>query len=86
MAKDTSYNAEGAPKEGEVYRHYKGDFYRVLFLAVHNDPDELCVIYEPVVKTDHGFDKYSRLLKSWNEEVEWNGEMVKRFTFIKDEI
>lgn len=81
MSKNTEYIVpDDAPKEDETYKHYKGDLYKVIFLTGHNDPDELCVVYEPVVKSDHGFEKYSRLLSSWNEVVDWNGERVKRFT------
>lgn len=70
-----------APKAGEVYRHYKGDEYEVIFLAEHNDPDELCVVYKANYENpDHSY--FTRLLKSWNEEVEWEGEKIKRFTKI----
>ena len=80
MAKDTEYVVpENAPKAGEIYRHYKGDLYKVVFLTAHNDPDELCVVYEAVYDNPM-FPKYSRLLSSWNQEVEWNGKIVKRFT------
>jgi hypothetical protein len=70
---------EDAPKSGEIYKHYKGDLYEVVFLAEHNDPDELCVIYKAYYKNPD-FPYFSRLLKSWQEDVEWNGEKVKRFT------
>ena len=79
MSKETIYTIpENAPKEGEVYEHYKGDLYRVLYLTAHNDPDELCVIYEAMYDNP-AFPKYSRLLRSWLEEIEWQGEKVKRF-------
>lgn len=69
---------ENVPRTGEVYRHYKGDLYEVVFLAEHNDPDELCVVYK--AKYDNpDFPYFTRLLKSWNEEVEWEGSKIKRF-------
>jgi len=67
------------PKTGEVYRHYKGDLYEVVFLAQHSDPDELCVIYKAKYE-NAAFPFFSRMLKSWEEEVEWEGKKVKRFT------
>jgi hypothetical protein len=70
---------ENVPQKGEIFKHYKGDLYKVLFLAEHNDPDELCVIYEAFYPNPD-FPYFSRLLRSWNEDVEWNGEKVKRFT------
>lgn len=30
---------------GQMYQHFKGDFYRVLFVAVHSETAELLVIY-----------------------------------------
>jgi hypothetical protein len=84
MAKNTEYTIpENAPKADEVYRHYKGDLYRVIFLTGHNDPDELCVVYEPVQAGEHGFERYSRLLSSWQQEVEWNGGKVVRFSKVE---
>lgn len=79
MSKETGYTIpDDAPKAGEIYKHYKGDLYRVIFLTAHNDPDELCVVYEAVYENPM-FSRYSRLLSSWNSVVEWNGEKVKRF-------
>jgi hypothetical protein len=72
---------ENAPKAGEIYKHYKGDLYSVLFLAEHNDPDELCVVYEAVYPNPD-FPYFTRLLKSWEEVVDYKGEEVKRFTKI----
>jgi hypothetical protein len=80
MSKETEYKmTENVPKAGEVHRHYKGDLYKVVLLAGHNDPDELCVVYEAVYDNS-AFPHYSRLLSSWRETVEWQGESVKRFT------
>jgi len=70
---------ENAPKTGEIYKHYKGDLYEVVLLAEHNDPDEICVVYKAHYE-NADFPYFSRLLKSWEEEVVWNGEKVKRFT------
>jgi hypothetical protein len=69
------------PKTGEVYKHYKGEMYEVVFLAQHSDPDELCVIYKAKYENPD-FPFFSRLLKSWEEEVEWKGKKVKRFTMV----
>jgi hypothetical protein len=74
---------ENAPKAGEVYRHYKGDLYEVVFLAEHNDPDELCVVYKAKYADKNSvpdFPYFTRLLKNWNEEVVYNDIIMKRFT------
>lgn len=72
---------ENLPKPGEVYRHYKGDLYKVILIAEHNDPDELSVVYEAAYDNPD-FPYFSRLLKSWQEIVEWEGKKVERFTKI----
>lgn len=72
---------ENCPKAGEIYRHYKGDLYEVVFLAEHSDPYGLCVNYK-VKYENPDFSYFSRLLKSWEEMVEWNGQKLKRFTKI----
>lgn len=84
MARDTGYVIpDNAPKAGEIYRHYKGDLYRVVFLTAHNDPDELCVVYEADYKNPM-FPRYSRLLSGWSGKVEWQGQIVKRFTKVEE--
>jgi hypothetical protein len=35
---------DDAPKSGEVYRHYKGDLYRVVLLAEHSNDEEWMVV------------------------------------------
>ena len=73
---------ENIPKPGEIYKHYKGDLYEVVLIAEHNDPDELCVIYKPKYENPD-FPYFSRLLKSWEEVVEWESKKVNRFTLQK---
>lgn len=70
---------ENIPKAGEVYRHYKGGLYEVVTVAMHSDPDEFCVVYK-AKNINPTFPFFTRLLRSWNEEVECKGEKVKRFT------
>lgn len=70
-----------APKEGEAYRHYKGDSYRVLLLALHSNDQEWMVVYEPLYENpDAPF--FTRPLREWHEVVEWEGKNLKRFTLV----
>ncbi len=72
---------EWAPKKGEVYRHYKGDKYRVTGLALHSNDDIWMVLYEPMYEhADIQF--FTRPLKEWREVVEWEGKKVERFVKI----
>ena len=38
---------------GQVYRHYKGGIYRVLFEALHTETEEVLVIYEHLWPHEH---------------------------------
>lgn len=33
---------------GEIYRHYKGNRYKILSLAVHTETNEEMVVYSPI--------------------------------------
>ncbi len=73
--------SDDAPKEGEVYRHYKGDQYQVRLLVLHSNDDEWMVVYEPLYDNpDAPF--FTRPLREWYEPVEWQGKTVERFTKI----
>jgi len=71
---------ESAPKIGETYRHYKGDNYRVTALALHSNDEEWMVVYEPLYDCPDA-NLFTRPLREWGEEVEWEGE--KRVRFVK---
>ena len=67
-----------APEKGEIYRHYKGDSYKVHELALHSNDEEWMVVYEPLYENpDAPF--FTRPLREWRQEVEWNGTHVERF-------
>lgn len=67
-----------APQAGEQYRHYKGDLYKVVGLALHSDETWL-VVYEPMY--EGAVSKlFTRPLGEWGELVEWQGSVVARFS------
>lgn len=70
---------DDAPKAGEVYRHYKGDLYRVVLLAEHSNDEEWMVVYEAMYKSPDA-PYFTRPLREWPELVEWKGQMCRRFT------
>ena len=60
-----------------IYRHFKGNRYEVLTLAYHSENLEEMVVYKAL----YGYEKvWVRPLSMWNEEVEYEGKKVKRFT------
>lgn len=63
-----------------IYRHYKGNRYRVLSLAHHSETLEELVIYEPL-DTDTGV--WARPLSMWNETVTVDGTEKRRFERIE---
>lgn len=69
---------DDAPKPGEIYRHYKGDVYRVILLADHSNDDEWMVVYEPQYENPDA-PYFTRPLRDWMEDVEWEGRTVRRF-------
>jgi len=71
------------PKEGEIYRHYKGDRYRVKALALHSNDDEWMVVYEPMYENPDA-PLFTRPLREWREWVEWEGKIAPRFTLMSD--
>ena len=72
-----------APHQGEEYVHYKWDHYRVISLALHSNDDEWMVVYEPLYECPDAH-LFTRPLREWREEVEWNGERMKRFTLLNN--
>jgi len=65
-----------------VYRHYKGNSYEVIGVASHSETLEPMVVYRALYG-DHGL--WVRPASMWDEEVEVNGERVKRFAYVDGE-
>ena len=68
-----------APKPGEKFRHYKGDHYEVVLLALHSNDEEWMVVYKPLYENPDA-PYFTRPLHEWFERVEWEGAFTKRFT------
>lgn len=69
-------------KVGGLYYHYKKpkDYYKVINIAITEWNDELCVIYEAQYGKKLIF---VRPLDSWLEKVEWDGDVIDRFTLVR---
>jgi acetyl esterase len=78
--KNAFYPENSVVKPG-LYRHFKGNEYRVLYLARHSETLEPMVVYEALYG-EHGF--WVRPASMWNETLEQNGITVKRFEFISE--
>lgn len=66
------------PKPG-IYRHFKGNEYRLLYIATHSETLEPMVVYQALYG-DNGI--WVRPLSMWTEEVEKNGYKGPRFIYV----
>lgn len=63
-----------------LYKHYKGNVYKVLNVAQHTETFETLVIYQDVDNNDK---IWARPISMWNDDVLVNDKFVKRFSLIK---
>lgn len=69
------------PKLG-LYRHFKGNLYRVLYIAKHSETLEEMVVYQALYG-EHSI--WVRPLSMWEETVLRDGISYQRFTYVGDE-
>lgn len=69
---------ENFPKKG-VYRHYKGNFYELLYIVTHSETLENMVVYKAL----YGDGKiWVRPLSMWSEIITLpGGEKTERFSY-----
>lgn len=61
------------------YRHFKGNEYEVLFLAKNSETEEMMVVYRALYGAG---EIWVRPASMWNETVERDGALMKRFTYL----
>ncbi len=59
-----------------VYRHFKGNYYKMLCIARHSETTEPMVVYKALYGDG---DVWTRPAYMWNETVEHDGQTVLRF-------
>ena len=64
------------------YRHFKGNEYEVIALATHSETGERMVVYRALYG-DGGV--WVRPASMWDEKVERDGKVFKRFTYMGGE-
>lgn len=62
-----------------IYRHFKGNLYRVLFTAQHSETREDMVVYQALYG-EHGY--WVRPAAMWNETVKREDYTGPRFTWV----
>ena len=63
------------------YRHFKGNEYEVIGVARHSETEEEMVVYRKLYG-DHSL--WVRPASMWNELVERDGKVQRRFTYIEE--
>ena len=67
-------------KIGGIYRHYKGNLYKVLTVAKHSETEEELVVYEALYENGR---IWARPKKMFLEQVTVNGKLLNRFSLIE---
>jgi len=62
------------------YKHFKGNEYRVLYIAKHSETLEPMVVYRALYG-EYGL--WVRPASMWHEEKEVDGKVVKRFELVE---
>ncbi|MCY1378997.1 hypothetical protein D9M69_666770 [compost metagenome] len=65
-----------------LYRHYKGQQYRVIGIARHSETEEVLVVYQALYG-EYGL--WVRPLSMFTETVQVNGEQIARFALVSAE-
>lgn len=63
------------------YRHFKGKEYLVLHIAKHSETLETMVVYQALYGE---FGIWVRPASMWNETVEIDGKVIKRFEYCSE--
>ena len=63
---------------GKIYKHYKGNVYKIIAFGKHSETEEDMIVYQNVEKGDIWIRSKSML----NEEVLVDGKKVLRFSLI----
>lgn len=74
---------ESKIKPGQIYKHYKGDTYKILTPAKHSETGEWMVVYERQTDIIHqGWKVHVRPLEMFLENVDVEGYKGPRFEYI----
>ena len=66
-----------------IYRHFKGNRYRLLYVARHSETLEPMVVYQALYG-EHGI--WVRPAAMWTEQVNRDDYSVPRFSLVEEEV
>lgn len=64
-----------------IYKHYKGNLYKVFAEAKHSETDELMVVYQALYGT---YENWVRPKAMFDESILFQGKTIKRFVLIEE--
>ena len=70
-------------KKGSIYKHFKGNYYKVLYIAKHSETLEEMVVYQALYG-EGGI--WVRPLSMFEEIIERDGKTFKRFEEVQTKI
>ena len=68
------------PKDGQIFRHYKGGEYEIVATGFLEDTEASCVVYRSLKKNI----VWVRTAKNFLEDVEHKGKVQPRFKLVKE--
>lgn len=70
-------------KPGQLYKHYKGDTYKIIAIAKHSETEEELVIYERQTDLIHtGYRIWARPIKMFLKDIEVENYKGPRFEYL----
>lgn len=70
-------------KTGQIFKHYKGDSYKIVTLAKSSETEEWLVVYERITDITHtGWKVWVRPLSLFEEHVDTADYKGPRFEYI----
>lgn len=70
-------------KPGQLYKHFKGDTMKIIFIAKDSETEEDMVVYDHM-GTDARANIWVRPAKMFLETIERDGKQIKRFELIEE--
>ncbi len=64
-----------------IYKHYKGNMYELLHIANHSETLEKMVVYKALYGDG---EIWVRPASMWDEEIEIDGKICKRFELVEE--
>lgn len=74
-------------KPNQIWKHYKGDTYKIITLAKHTETEEMMVVYERQTDIVHsGFRIWARPMSMFLDIIDKDDYKGPRFEYISGEV